>query len=151
DEHGRCQRWQTAIATSRRVHRPCPLPLALAVASFGGPHSGASLLTYISHGVSARGSARGRRRAVADWRQIARSGGVDWLNASGRLQQRDLAGGIAQRVEEFELRPVKFGDRAEVLIEGQLQQLKREDDFLRAVDQDEHVAEARGLVQAVEV
>ena len=54
----------------------------------------------------------------------------------------DLAGGVAQRVEELELRPVVVRDRGEVLVERQLHQLECVDGFLRPIDQDQDVAEA---------
>ena len=48
-------------------------------------------------------------------------------------------------MEQLELSAVVFGDRREILVEGQIQQLEGVDDFLRPVDQDEDVAEPAGL------
>ena len=62
----------------------------------------------------------------------------------------EFAGRVAQRVEQLELRPVVVGDRGEVLVEGQLQELEGEDRFLRPVDQDQDVAKAGGLLQALD-
>ena len=59
--------------------------------------------------------------------------------------------GVAQRVEQLELRTVVVGDRREVLVEGHLQELEGEDRFLRPVDQHQDVAQSGGLPQALEV
>jgi hypothetical protein len=43
------------------------------------------------------------------------------------MEVSDLAGGVPERVEQLELRPVAASDRHEVVVEGQLQELERED------------------------
>src|SRR5262249_35400879 len=65
-------------------------------------------------------SAGGRGRPLADRRQVGRPRRLHRLDGAGRLEISDLLGGIAQRVEQLELRPVVLGDRGEVLVEGQL-------------------------------
>ena len=70
---------------------------------------------------------------------------------AGGVLDRDLGGRVAQGVEQLELGPVVVGDRGEVLVEGDVQELEGVDRFLRPVDQDQDVAEAGGLLEALVV
>ena len=95
-------------------------------------------------------SAGCRGRAVAHWWQIIRSCGIHRFDGARRPDVCDLAGGIAQGVEQLELRPVVFGDRREVRVEVLFQKLERVNDFLWPGDQDQDVAEPGGMLQALE-
>ena len=75
---------------------------------------------------------------------------VHGLEIARRSADGDFAGRIADRVEHMELRPVVFGDRGEVFIKGELQQLERVHRFLRTVDEDQEVSRTDGLPQALE-
>lgn len=45
---------------------------------------------------------------------------------------------------------VVIGDGLEVFVERDLHELEGEDDFLRAVDEDQHVAKSGGVLKAFE-
>ena len=105
--------------------------------------------TRLTHERAVRSAGR-RRRPVAHRGQVGGRVVSTGTISPGGLRSRSR-GGVAQRVEQLELRPVVLGDRGEVLVEGELQELERVDRLLRPVDQDQDVAEAGGLPQALVV
>src|SRR5262245_17770777 len=85
------------------------------------------------------GSARdgwGRGRGHVRW-----SLRVDGQDLARWLLAGQTAGGITQGSEELELGSIVIGDRAEIGVVCFLQALKRDDDLLRAVDENQDISE----------
>ncbi len=66
-------------------------------------------------------------------------------------KQGDFPGRVSERLIQIEPGAIVLGDRGEVLFEGYVQKLDRVDYFLRLVDQDQDVAEAFDLLEAIDL
>ena len=66
-------------------------------------------------------SACRRRWTIADRRQKCGPRCVRRLDHAGRPMERDLSGGVAEGMKQLELSPIVFGDRREVLVQGNFQ------------------------------
>src|SRR5262249_55946109 len=91
-----------------------------------------------------------RRWSVADRRQERRPRRVDWYRRARWPHLREFTSGGSERMEEFKLGAVVFGDGGEVLVERHVEKLDSEDGFLGAVDEHEDVAEPLGFSQSLE-
>ena len=101
---------------------------------------------------SVAGSSAGcRRRAVADWRQVVGPGRFDGLDIAGWTHVSELVSRVSEGVKELELGAVVVGDGREIFVVCHEQQLERVDSFLRPVDENQDVAEASRLAQALVV